>query len=73
MDVFTENPKYFYSYASKYSQTKNSIGPFLGRNNEEISNSSIKFADMLQQQYKTASRIPDKHNYIHNPNEFFTN
>ena len=72
VDVIKENPKYFYSYASKYSQTKTSIGPFLGHNDEQISDPSI-IAEMLQQQYKTAFSTPDKQNYIHNPNEFFTN
>lgn len=66
-----DNPKYFYSYASQYSATKTTIGPFLGENNEQISDPSA-MAELLQTQYKSAFSIPYEDKLILNPEEFFS-
>ena len=46
------NPKYFYSYANKYSKTRSTVGPLSDGNNIIIT-SAKKMADIFAEVYKT--------------------
>ncbi|CAI9714774.1 protein mono-ADP-ribosyltransferase PARP14-like [Octopus vulgaris] len=51
-----KNPKCFYSFTKKYSNTKSTIGP-LQRQNGDVVNNPIEMAEMLGQQYESVFRI----------------
>jgi hypothetical protein len=57
INAIKTNPKYFYSYAKKFSKTKSKIGPLLDENNEYTS-SSKKMADILSKQYQSVFSEP---------------
>ena len=45
-----ENPRYFYSYAKRYSKRKSTVGPLLNKDNV-LEGDPKKMADILQNQY----------------------
>ena len=47
-----ENPKYFYSYAKKFSKIKSKVGPLLDSDNEMTSDPK-EMANFLNDQYKS--------------------
>ena len=51
------NPKYFFSYAKKFSAVKSAIGPLLNAAKELIS-CPAKMADILSDQYKSVFSTP---------------
>ena len=51
------NPKYFYSYARKFSKTKTNIGPLKTPENT-LTTSPSKMAEILSHQYKSAFSSP---------------
>ncbi|CAI9718999.1 Hypothetical predicted protein [Octopus vulgaris] len=65
-----KNPKCFYSFAKKYSNTKSTIGP-LQRQNGDVVNNPIEMAEMLGQQYESVFSEPSKTMKIHDPGKFF--
>ena len=54
------NPKYFFSYAKKYSKLTTQIGPLLDQNNRYTA-SSKKMADILSKQYESVFSEPRDH------------
>ena len=52
-----KNPKYFFSYARKFSSVKISIGPFVDAANKLVTD-SLRMAEMLSEQYKSVYSIP---------------
>jgi hypothetical protein len=65
-----KNPKYFYSFAKKYSTTKSGIGPFLDNANTIISDNSV-MADMLKLQYEEVFNKPSHNHIVEDPTIFF--
>lgn len=57
VEAITRNPKYFFSYAKKYSNTRTTVGPLLDDTGELV-NDSAKMADMLAQQYSSVFSTP---------------
>ena len=51
------NPKYFFSYAKKFSAVKSTVGPLLNAAKELVS-CSAKMADILSDQYKSVFSTP---------------
>ena len=47
------NPKYFFSYASKFSKLKNTVGPLLNKEDETVKDPE-KMAEILRLQYESA-------------------
>ena len=65
-----KNPKFFYSYARKFSKLKSGIGPFLDEK-EELINDNFKMAEMLRSQYEKSFSEPFKDAKVEDPNIFF--
>ena len=47
------NPKFFYSYANKYSKVRNKVGPLLNKEEESIKDPQL-MAEILKEQYESA-------------------
>ena len=52
LEKIKENPRYFYSYAKRFSKRPSTIGPLLNDKNE-LEADPKKMADLLQQQYSS--------------------
>ena len=65
------NPKYFYSYAKRFSKLKSSIGPFTDDRGDVVSD-SYEMAEMLKTQYEKAFSVPVEESLIDVPEEFFS-
>ena len=52
------NPRFFYSYAKKFSKVKSKIGPLKGKNGKYVSDSK-EMADILQKQFCTFFSDPN--------------
>ena len=65
-----KNPKFFYSYAKKFSNIKTGIGPFIDENDELITD-NFKIAEMLRLQYEKAFSKPLESAQIRNSQTFF--
>ena len=50
VDTIKKNPKYFYSYAKRFSKTKSTVSP-LRDNNGNLVDDATQKAELLQQQY----------------------
>ena len=57
IDAIKTNPKYFYTYAKKYSKLSSQIGPLLDEKNTYTA-SSKKMADILSAQYQSVFSVP---------------
>ena len=57
VEAIKKNPKYFFSYAKRFSKVKTRIGPLLKKNGE-YTTSSKEMADILQEQYKSVFSEP---------------
>ena len=57
IEAIKKNPKYFYSYAKKFSSLTNKVGPLLDENNQ-YTNSSSKMSEILSKQYKSVFSDP---------------
>ena len=57
LDAIKKNPKYFFSYAKKFSKLSSKIGPLLDENNS-YTGSSKKMADLLSTQYTSVFSKP---------------
>ena len=51
------NPKYFYSYANKFSKTKTRVGPLADSNGETVKDPYL-MAEMLKKQYESTFSDP---------------
>ena len=65
------NPKFFYSYAKRFSKLKTTIGPFIDGNGEVV-NDSFEMAEMLKTQYEKAFSVPSEDAVIDDPVDFFS-
>ena len=54
-----KNPKYFYSYAKKYSKTKPKVGPLMDPVTKSLTGDSLRMANILQEQYKSVFKTPN--------------
>ena len=54
------NPKYFFSYAKRYSKTKARVGPLFDKTTNNYVSDSKKMADILQKQYQSVFSTPTK-------------
>ena len=52
------NPKYFYSYANRFSKSKPKVGPLLDPTTNELTDDSLAMANILQNQYKSVFTQP---------------
>ena len=52
------NPKYFFSYAKRFSKLKSNIGPLRSKDTGQLHYDPQKMADMLQQQYSSVFSDP---------------
>ena len=66
------NPKYFYSYANKFSKTKTKVGPLTNDKGETIKD-TYEMAELLRKQYESTFSEPDLTFNIYNLNELFWN
>ena len=57
LEKIQENPRYFYSYAKRFSKRPSTIGPLLNDKNE-LEADPKKMADLLQQQYSSVFSDP---------------
>ena len=57
VNAIKKNPKYFFSYARKFSSVKIGIGPFVDAANKLLTN-SLRMAEMLSEQYKSVYSTP---------------
>ena len=57
LEKIKENPRYFYSYAKRFSKRPSTIGPLLNDKNE-LEADPKKMADLLQQQYSSVFSDP---------------
>ena len=57
VDAIKRNPKYFYSYAKKFSKTSCGIGP-LSDKNGNLSSNPPKMAELLSEQYSSVYSEP---------------
>ena len=64
------NPKYFYSYARKFSKLRSGIGPFLNDQDELISD-NFEMAEMLRVQYEKAFSKPLEKAIVQDATNFF--
>ena len=64
------NPKYFYSYAKKFSKVKSTIGPFIDERGDIVED-DFQMAEMLKNQYEKAFSIPQESAVVENPEYFF--
>ena len=64
------NPKYFYSYARKFSTLRSGIGPFLNDQDELISD-NFEMAEMLRVQYEKAFSKPLEKAIVQDATNFF--
>ena len=55
--IIKENPRYFYSYAKRYSKLKSSVGPLFDENGV-LTNDPKTMADLLQDQYSSVFSDP---------------
>ena len=65
-----KNPKFFYSYAKKFSKLKSGIGPFLDDEGDLISD-NYEMAEMLRKQYEKSFSTPFENAKIYDPISFF--
>jgi len=66
------NPKYFYSFAAKYSKIKSTVGPFIDENNKCVNDPKI-MAEMLNRQYHNMFSEPKLDKFVHDAKAFFQN
>ena len=64
------NPKYFYSYAKRFSKLKSTIGPFIDDHGDVV-NDSFEMSEMLRKQYEKAFSVPVSSATIVDPTHFF--
>ena len=57
IEAIKKNPKYFYSYAKKFSSLTNKVGPLLDENNF-YTGSSKKMSEILSKQYESVFSEP---------------
>lgn len=57
VDAIKKNPKYFFTYAKRFSKVKTKIGPLMKSNGEYTTNPK-EMADLLQEQYKSVFSKP---------------
>eukprot|EP00794_Sanderia_malayensis_P013384 gene13384-14756_t len=58
VECIKTNPKYFFSYAKRFSKTRTGIGPLLNSPKTPISD-PIKMAEMLSEQYSSVFSKPE--------------
>ena len=68
VNAIKKNPKYFFSYARKFSSVKISIGPFVDAANKLVTD-SLRMAEMLSEQYKSVYSTPKES--LHEAKEIF--
>ena len=64
------NPKYFYSYQKRFSKTVNTIGDFVNKTGDIITD-PMKKAEMLKDQYDSVASEPNKDFIVNNAEDFF--
>ena len=52
------NPKYFYSYANRFSKSKPKVGPLLDPSTKKLTDDPLCMANILQDQYKSVFTQP---------------
>ena len=65
-----KNPKFFYTYARKFSNVRTGIGPFLD-DNDELVTDNFEIAEMLKLQYEKSFSKPSQNAQIRNAEAFF--
>jgi len=72
VETIKVNPKYFYSFAAKYSKTKSTVGPFIDENEKCVNDPKV-MAEMLNRQYHNMFSEPKLDKIVHDANTFFQN
>ena len=65
-----KNPKFFYTYARKFSNVRTGIGPFID-DNDELVTDNFQIAEMLKLQYEKYFSKPVQNAQIRNAEAFF--
>ena len=63
------NPKYFYSYAKRFTKTKPKVGPLKNPTTNELTSDSQEMANILQKQYCSVFTTPKTDYSFLNSNE----
>ena len=71
IEKIKKNPKYFFSYAKRFSKVNSDIGPFFDRDGEPVLDGK-EIVDMLRSQYESVFSSPMEEFLISNPQEFFS-
>jgi hypothetical protein len=69
--VIKKNPKFFYKYARKHSQTKSEIGPLLNQDGVPV-HSSTQMSEMFRNQFDSVYSTPVPEKIVANPGNFFS-
>eukprot|EP00111_Clytia_hemisphaerica_P013867 TCONS_00040826-protein len=59
------NPKFFYSYANRYSKSKPKVGPLIDPDTKKLTNDPLLMANILQNQYKSVFTQPLQNYDLH--------
>ena len=57
--VIKRNPKYFYTYAKKFSKSKSEMGAF-EKENGDLTNDAFEKSEILRKQYESVASVPMK-------------
>ena len=70
IEEIKKNPKFFFSYAKRFSKTKDSIETFIMEDGRLVTDPTEQ-AEMLREQYDSVSSDPRKEFQINDPSTFF--
>jgi len=59
------NPKFFYSYANRFSKSKPKVGPLIDPDTNKLTNDPLLMANILQNQYKSVFTQPLQNYNLH--------
>ena len=62
VDSIKKNPKYFFSYAKRFSKLKSNIGPLRNKSTGLLQRDAKQMAELLQDQYSSVFSDPDNPN-----------
>ena len=60
MNAIKENPKYFYSYAKKFSKVKK-VGPLNVSESGQLTSANVHMVELLAEQYNKMFSVPKQH------------
>ena len=71
LNKIKRNPRYFYSYAKRFSKIREKVGPLLNEEGETVSDPFL-MAEVLRKQYESAFSSPDPEFNMETMGDFFS-